>query len=75
MKDQVITLIMEIKKGVTIDENTNLIFDGVLSSLEIIQMIVEIENKFGVKVPVEDVLPDNFNTVDAIVQLLKRLKA
>ena len=74
MKEQILSVIREIKKDKSLGEDAHLVFDGILSSREIIQLIADMEEKFGVKIPVEEVLPDNFDTVEAISSMLARLK-
>ena len=73
MKDQIISIIKEIKSGVEINENTHLIFDGLLSSMEIVQLIMALEQSFGVKISVDEIMPENIDTVDAIQSMLEKL--
>jgi len=40
---------------------------GVLDSMGVLELIMFIEEQFGVKVPDEDTLPANLDTVDSIV--------
>ena len=75
MKLRIIDTIKRIKSNLTIDDNSHLILDGMLSSLEIIMLIKELEEEFTVKIPVSEVVPDNFDTVDSIVKMVERLKA
>ncbi len=74
MKEQVLKMIREIKSDGTIGEEAHLVFESILSSLDILQLISKLENQFGVRIPVEEVLPTNFDTVDAIVNMIDRLK-
>lgn len=74
MKEQIIEVIREIKHDKSINEESHLIFDGILSSLEIVQFISELEEMSEIKIPIQEVLPDNFDTVDAIAKMIERLK-
>ena len=67
--------IQDIKKDNTIGEDAHLVFEGIISSLEMLQLIVELEWQFGVKISIDAVLPDNFDTIDAIAKLIERLEA
>ena len=73
MKEQVLGIIRDVKSDNSINEDSHLVFDGILSSLDILQLIQTLQEKFGVTVPVEEVLPDNFDTVDGIVAMIERL--
>jgi acyl carrier protein len=59
----------------TIDENTPLIDGGLIDSMGLMRLIVFIEERGGVRVPDSEVLPDNFQTVADIDNLIRRLTA
>ncbi len=52
----------------------NLIDDGVLDSFDIIAIIGEINEAFGVEISVEELLPENFNTPAAMMELIQKLQ-
>ena len=43
------------------------------SALELLMLISLLNEKFGVEVTVDDIIPENFNSVDAIAEMVKRL--
>jgi len=44
--------------------------EGVLDSMGVLELIMFVEERFGFKVPDEDTLPENFDSVDRIVSYL-----
>ena len=70
---------MEILKGIRPDvdfaNEKKLIDDGVLDSFDIISIVSEFCDAFDVEIDVEDLEPENFNTVDAMLELINRLRA
>jgi acyl carrier protein len=50
--------------------NDNLIEDGVIDSLAILILIKFIEDRFSVSVDAEDIVLDNFESVEAISRLI-----
>ena len=48
--------------------------DGVLDSFDIVTLVGEIVDAFGVEIAVEDIIPENFNSVDAIMELINKKK-
>jgi len=50
-----------------------LIDDGVLSSLDIIQLIGALNDEFDISIPATEIIPQNFNSVDAMVAMVERL--
>lgn len=53
-------------KGTKLDPEQSLITSGVIDSLALLRLITFIEEKFGVTVEDEDVVPENFETIKII---------
>lgn len=73
MKDTILDILGDIVEGVDFDTCTTLIDDGLLSSLDIIQLIGALNDEFDISIPATEIVPDNFNSVDAMAAMVKRL--
>ena len=73
MRDTSLDLLGEIAEGIDFDTCTTLIDDGLLSSLDIIQLIGALNDEFDISIPATEIIPDNFNSVDAMAAMVKRL--
>lgn len=51
---------------------TSLITDGLLDSLDIMNLIMELEGEFDIEIDPEDVLSENFESVDKIISLIEK---
>lgn len=71
--------LMEILKGIRPDvdfENENaLIDDELLDSFDVVSIISEIDDAFGVQIRINELDPDNFNSAEAIWNLIQELKS
>ena len=68
-------ILVEILKDIRPDidvNNTNLVDDGVLDSFDIVTLVSEIIDAFGVELSVEDIVPENFNSVEAMLNLIEK---
>lgn len=67
--------ILEICKGVddSIDyTSTTLIDDGVLDSVTLISIVSEFTDAFNVYIPYEEIIPENFNSIKAMAELVEK---
>lgn len=74
MKDELMEILTEIRPDVDFENETSLIDDGILDSMDIVSLVGELDDTFDVTVGVENLLPENFNSVDAMVKLIERLQ-
>ncbi|MGO5114810.1 acyl carrier protein [Candidatus Avoscillospira sp. LCP25S3_F1] len=74
MKEKIIQIMSEICPGVDFAAETALIDDGLVDSLDIVNIVTELMDVFDVEINVEDLLPENFNSVDAIAALIEQLQ-
>ena len=74
MRDTIIDILSEIAEDVDFDACTTLIDDGLLSSLDVIQLIGALNDEFDISIPATEIIPGNFNSVDAICAMVKRLE-
>jgi acyl carrier protein len=70
INDYIVRELMSDKPGATVDNNEHLIEGGIIDSLGIFLVIGFIDSTFNVKVQPEDVLLENFQTVNAIRDLV-----
>lgn len=55
------------------DADTDLIETGALDSFALVELLVQVEDRFGVQVPLEDLDIDAFRSAGSIAQLLVQL--
>ena len=72
MRKQIIEILSEICPGVDFETETALIDDGLIDSLDIVAVVTELMEAFEVELGVDDLTPENFNSVEAIEDLIER---
>lgn len=73
MKEQLLKILNELRPDVDFENETALVTDGILDSFDIVSLVAELNGEFDVTIGVDDLEPENFDTVDAMVQLLNDL--
>lgn len=59
-------------RNARLGEDEDLLSSGILDSLGILQIVAFIEKTFGIRIPDEDVVFDNFQSVNAMTAYLQR---
>lgn len=73
MREDILKILEGIRPDVDFEAEKALVDDGVLGSLDIVDLVSQLNDEFVVDISVDDLVPDNFNTVDAIVELIESL--
>ena len=71
MKKQIIEILSEICPGIDYETETDLNDDGLLASLDIVAVVTELMETIDVQLGVDDLTPENFNSVEAIEELIE----
>ena len=70
MREQLLEILKDCCPDVDFENETSLIDDGILESLDIVTIVTDIMHTFGVTLSVDDLLPENFNSVDDMLRLI-----
>ena len=71
MREKLLDLLSACCPGVDFEHETALIDDGLLESLDIVTIASEIMGEFDVQLNVDDLLPEHFNSADALLALIE----
>lgn len=71
--EQILEILRELHPEVDFENCTSLIDDKIIDSFDIVTLISELSEEFDVTIPVEDIVPENFNSAKAIHALIERL--
>ncbi len=73
--EDLLKLLQEIRPDVDFDHTERLIDDQVLDSFDIVTLVGEMNDRFNIQIGVEHLLPENFNSVAAMLKLVEQLQA
>ncbi len=72
--EQLLEILSDLHPEVDFEECDTLIDDGILDSFDIVSLISEINEEFDVVISAEHIIPENFNSVEALYALIERLE-
>lgn len=73
MRDKVLDALCEVNEEIRDNQDKDLLDAGILTSFDIVSMMMELEDMFGIQISAKDVIPDNFRDVDSVVKLIERI--
>ena len=71
--EKIYAILEGIRPEVDFRETSDFIEDDVLDSLDIIKLVSALEEEFSITVDAEEIVPDNFVSVEDISNLVKKL--
>jgi acyl carrier protein len=71
--EKIIEILTELHPDVDFSTADALIDDGILDSLDIVSLVAAIDTEFGVAVPAEEIIPENFNSAQALFDMITRI--
>jgi acyl carrier protein len=72
MKNKIIDILNKIRPEFDFNIETNYITQGLLDSFDLITLVTELDETFGISIDGTDIIPDNFESANAIEILLKK---
>lgn len=73
MGEKVIEVLCGVNSEIGKNLDVDLLAAGIIDSFEIVNLVVELEEAFEIEIDPELVIPENFQTVDAIVKLVESI--
>ncbi len=72
--NELLEILKSIREDVDFEKEEKLIDDSVLDSFDIIAIVSELNDHYCIEIGADDLLPENFNSAFAILDLVNRLK-
>ena len=72
--DQLLELLKDVNEDVDFTAQNAIIDDEIIDSLDLTGLIADIEDTFDIEIGMNDIVPENFNTVDAMWAMIQRLQ-
>lgn len=73
--EKLLEILEDIQPDADYETCTTLIDDGILESFAILSIVAELEDTFGVQVTPAEIIPENFNSAQALWNMVQKLQA
>ena len=72
--EELLEILEEIQPDADYENCTTLIDDNILDSFAILSIISELQETFDISITPADIIPENFNSAQALWDMVQRLK-
>ena len=71
---KVIDILKNLKDDVDFENAKDFIEEGLLDSFEIVSLVEEIEEQYGIEISGRDIVPENFVSVETIENMIEKYR-
>lgn len=72
MREEILCIVGELRPDVDFEVEKKLIDDSILDSFDIVTLVFELNEAFDLDIEVDELIPENFNSVEAMVELVQK---
>ena len=72
MKEKILEILANIRPEFDFTQEVDFIEEGMLDSFDLVSLVSDLDNTFGISIDGVDIVPENFASVEAIINLLKK---
>lgn len=73
MRERILEILSKALPQIDFEGSNELVDDGVLDSLSIVTLVAEISIEYGIVFELDELTPENLNSIDAIVDTVNRI--
>jgi len=74
MKEKIIEIINDVRNDIDAENEKQLIDGEILDSFDIVGIVGMLNEEFDISINVNDLTPENFNSVEGMMALVERLQ-
>ncbi len=74
MRETILSILEDLRPDVDAESETALVTGNVLESFDIVSLVNELQDAFDVEIRPKDLVPENFDSVDAMEAMIARLE-
>lgn len=71
--EKILEILQEIHGDVDFESEKALVDDGILDSFDVVAIVSELVAEYDIDITINDIIPENFNSAEAIKALVDRL--
>lgn len=70
--EEIISMLENLRPEFNFRDSKNFIEDGFIDSFDVINIVSDLEDKYGILIDALDIIPENFCSVEAIINVIQK---
>ena len=67
-------ILLEVNDNIDYENESALISNGILDSVELVELVMKLEEEYGIEIPFDEISPDNFDSMEGIFHMIQRIR-
>ena len=73
IREGVLDILKELHEDIDFEAEEKMVDDKILDSFDLVTLVTELGEEFDVEITAKDFIAENFNSVDALSEMIERL--
>lgn len=73
IRDGVLRILKELHEDIDFEAEEKMVDDKILDSFDLVTLVTELGDEFDVEITAKDFVAENFNSIDALSEMIARL--
>lgn len=74
IKETILDILQEMHEDIDFESEKALVTDKILDSFDLVSLVSELTDAFDIEIKAKDFVEKNFNSLDSVVDMVKRLQ-
>ena len=74
MREELLEILNDMDDTIDYENEQALIDDRLIDSMAVISLVTELEDTFDISISASEIIPANFNSLDAMLAMIERLQ-
>lgn len=73
IREELLEILEDLHPDIDFENEDSLIDDKLLDSFDVVTLVTELDSAFDVEITAADMVPENFNSLGAMVEMIERM--
>ena len=72
---EIVDILKKVNEFVEWENEKGILTNGIVDSVELLEVVTELESTFQIEIDIDDISPENFDSIEAIAKMIEKLSS